>query len=233
MNIKCLIIDDEPIARKIIKEFIQKTGYLECLGEAEDPIAAAPFIAKGNVDLIFLDIEMPRITGMKFLKTLPESSFLTIITSAYPNYAVEGFELNILDYLVKPISFDRFSKACLKARQFMDQATHKAVDFFFVKSSGRIEKIECKDLIYIESIGNYLILHLSQRDLIVYLTLKGLFEQLPPEFIQIHKSYVINKSKINSIEGNEIKLDKYSVPMGQKMKEDVLKQILGNRILKR
>jgi len=235
MKLKCLIIDDEPIARKIIREFAEKINYLELTGEAEDPIAAGKILEKESPDLIFLDIQMPRMTGIKFLQSKGEPSFLTIITTAYPNFAVEGFELNILDYLVKPIAFERFAKASAKAKQYFE--LKKGVskeDYFFVKSEGRVEKIVFNDLIYIESIGNYLRLHLSNGKMIVYLTLKGLLEQLPKtEFMQVHKSFAINKMKVKSIDGNEIKFDKHTVPIGLTMKEEVLKEILGGRIIKR
>jgi DNA-binding LytR/AlgR family response regulator len=235
MKLKCFIIDDEPIARKIIREFAEKINYLELLGEAEDPLAANKILEKESVDLIFLDIQMPRMTGIKFLQSKGEPAFLTIITTAYPNYAVEGFELNILDYLVKPIAFERFAKASAKAKQYFElKKSGTKEDYFFVKSEGRVEKIEFNDLIYIESLGNYLRLHLSNGKMIVYLTLKNLLEQLPAmEFIQVHKSFAINKSKVKSIDGNEIKIDKHTVPIGLTMKEEVLKGILGGRIIKR
>src|SRR6267154_608198 len=157
MKLKCLIVDDEPIARRILREFAEKVNYLELQGEAEDPITANKILEKESVDLIFLDIQMPRMTGMKFLQSKRDPSFLTIITTAYPNYAVEGFALNILDYLVKPIAFERFAKACSKAKQYFElKKNGTKEDYFFVKSEGRVEKIECNDLIYIESIGNYL-----------------------------------------------------------------------------
>jgi DNA-binding LytR/AlgR family response regulator len=235
MKLKCLIIDDEPIARRIIREFVEKVYYLELLGEAEDPVAANKILEKESIDLIFLDIQMPRMTGMKFLQSKADPSFLTIITTAYPNYAVEGFELNILDYLVKPIAVERFVKACTKAKQYFElKKSGRKEDYFFVKSEGRVEKIEFNDLIYIESIGNYLRLHLSNRTMIVYLTLKSLLEQLPTtEFIQVHKSFAVNKSKVKSIDGNEIRFDKQTVPIGLTMKEEVLKEILGGRVIKR
>jgi DNA-binding LytR/AlgR family response regulator len=235
MKLKCLIIDDEPIARKIVREFAEKIAYLQLVGEAEDAVAAKAILNKEPIDLVFLDIQMPHMTGMKFLQTTGASTFLTIITTAYPNYAVEGFELNILDYLVKPIAFERFAKACLKAKQYFElkqNASHE--DFFFVKSEGRVEKVEFRDVVFIESLGNYVTLHLVNGKMIVYLTLKSLLEQLPTrDFIQVHKSFAINKSKVRSIEGNEIKFDKHAVPIGLKMKEDVLKEILGGKVIKR
>lgn len=235
MKLKCLIIDDEPIARRIIREFVEKVSYLELRGEAEDPLAAKTWMEKESVDLLFLDIQMPRMTGMKFLQEAGDPPFLTIITTAYPNYAVEGFELNILDYLVKPIGFERFAKACTKAREYFElKKSGSREDFFFVKSEGKVEKIEFNNLVYIESLGNYVTLHLSEGKRIVYLTLKSILEQLPfGEFIQVHKSFVINKSKVKSIDGNEIKFDKHAVPIGLKMKEEVLKEILGSRVIKR
>jgi len=235
MKLNCLIIDDEPIARGIIREFVEQITYLELRGEAEDALAAKKWLEKEPIDLIFLDIQMPGMTGMKFLQTTHNPTFLTIITTAYPHYAVEGFELNILDYLVKPIAFERFAKACAKAREYFElKKNNLREEFFFVKSEGKVEKIEFNNLVCIESLGNYLTLHLSDGKKIVYLTLKSLLEQLPAkEFIQVHKSFAINKSKVRSIDGNEIKLDRHTVPIGMKLKDEVLKEILGSRVIKR
>ncbi|GHN00915.1 DNA-binding response regulator [Cytophagales bacterium WSM2-2] len=235
MKLKCLIIDDEPIARKIIREFLAKVSYLELCGEAEDPAKASSILENESVDLVFLDIQMPRMTGIQFLQSKKDVPFLTIITTAYPNYAVEGFELNILDYLVKPIAFERFVKACTKAKQYFElKSNSSGEEFFFIKSEGKIEKVEFNDVIYIESLGNYLTLHLTQGKKIVYLTLKSLLEQLPAtHFIQVHKSYAINKTKVKSIEGNEIKFEKHAVPIGIRMKDEVMKDILGSRVIRR
>jgi DNA-binding LytR/AlgR family response regulator len=235
MKLKCIIIDDEPIARKIIREFVQKIPYLELTGEASDPVEAASLLSSGTVDLVFLDIEMPHKTGINFLKEFPDKSFLVIITTAYPNHALESYELNVLDYLLKPIAIERFLVACNKAWQYFEKERHKKADtYFFVKAEGRIEKIEYENILYIESLGNYLTLYLTEGKMIVYLTLHGLLEQLPKdEFIQIHKSYIINKSKIKRIENNTIIIDKHTIPIGQKMKEEVLRLILGDKMMKR
>jgi DNA-binding LytR/AlgR family response regulator len=235
MNLKCLIIDDEPIARKVIREFVQKIPYLELVGEASNPVEADSLLSAGSIDLVFLDIEMPHKTGINFLKETPYKNFLVIITTAYPSHALEGYELNVLDYLLKPIAIERFLIACNKAWQYFEKERQKKADtYFFVKAEGRIEKIEYEDILYIESLGNYLTLYLTWGKMIVYLTLRGLLEQLPEnEFIQVHKSYIINKSKVKRIENNTISIDKYTVPIGQKMKEDVLKLILGDKVIKR
>lgn len=233
MNLKCLIVDDEPIARKVVREFVQRISFLELRGEAEDPLVAQRILDKEPVDLVFLDIEMPGMNGMSFLRGKTYTDFLTIITTAYPSYAVEGFEMNVVDYLMKPISFERFAKACEKARQYFEMKVSPQKEFFFVKSEGRIEKIEFHDLLYVESLGNYVTLHLSRGKMIVYLTLKGLLAQLPESFTQVHKSYIINRSKVKRIDGNEIVLEGHTVPIGVTWKEDALKQILGDRVIKR
>lgn len=235
MKLKALIIDDEPIARKIIRDYADKINYLELLGEAEDPVAANKILENESLDLIFLDIQMPRMTGIKFLHAKGDPPFLTIITTAYPNYAVEGFELNILDYLVKPIAFERFARACAKAKQYFELKRNAAKEnYFFVKSEGRVQKVLFDDLIFIESLGNYVTLNLSNSKMIVYVTLKSLLDQLPStDFIQVHKSFAINKSKIKSIDGNEIKFEKHTVPIGLTMKEVVMKEILSGRVIRR
>ncbi|MBS1542375.1 MAG: response regulator transcription factor [Bacteroidetes bacterium] len=234
MILRCLIIDDEPVARKIISEFVGRIPYLACVGEAGDAHSAQELILAHPVDLIFLDIEMPGMTGMQFLKKT-DNTFLTIITTAYPNYAVQGFELNILDYLLKPVPYERFALACGRALEYLElkHGAHPE-EFFFVRTEGRIEKVAFNELEYAESMGNYVILHLTSGRHIIYMTMKGLLEQLPADrFLQVHKSFAINTAKVKSIEGNEIRLGHASVPMGMKMRDQVMQVILKGRMVRR
>ncbi len=236
MKIKCLIVDDEPVARKILREFTARLSFLELAGEAEDTTSASVILGEQNIDLLFLDIQMPKITGIGFLKSRKKYLPLTIITTAYPEHAVEGFELDILDYLVKPISFERFSKACSKAQQYRQllSQSSKSNDFFFVKCNNRIEKVDYEELICAEAIGNYIVLHTTTGQRITYLTLKGLQDHLPRDkFTKVHKSFVINNSKIKHIVGNEIMLGEKTVPISQSMRGKVMQIILGDKIVKR
>ncbi|HEX3383927.1 MAG TPA: LytTR family DNA-binding domain-containing protein, partial [Mucilaginibacter sp.] len=198
MMLNCVIIDDEPIARKLLQEYIEETDFLALVGAAENPLKIAGLIQEHHVDLIFLDINMPKMTGLEFLrsaKNLP----MVIMTTAYGQYALEGFELDVIDYLVKPFSLDRFLKACGKAHEFKLLKSRKESqdkadnEYFFVKCSGKIERVEFDDIIYVEALSNYITLHTINGKLITYLTIKGLMGSLPAaKFIQVHKSFIIN-----------------------------------------
>jgi DNA-binding LytR/AlgR family response regulator len=239
MKLNCLIVDDEPLARKLLAEYIGDTDFLALKGMAENPVKANAFLNSNQVDLMFLDINMPKLNGIAFLRTastLPA----TIITTAYAEYAIDGFELDVLDYLVKPISFERFLKAANKGRQYhllknpAIAAAGGNEDFLFVKCNSKIEKVFYGDLLYVEAMSNYVILHTKEKKLIVYLTLKGMMEQLPaPVFMKVHKSYIINLGNVKSIDGNEIDLGSAKVPVSQSLYEDVLKQIVKDKMLKR
>jgi DNA-binding LytR/AlgR family response regulator len=241
MKLSCLIVDDEPAARKLLEEYIGDTDFLELKGKAENPLKAKALLNENKIDLLFLDINMPKMNGIEFLKSdagLP----LTILTTAYTEYAIAGFELSVLDYLVKPFSFERFLKACIKAKEYHELKAVRAEnkndapepDHFFVKCEGRIEKIFYEELLYVEAMLNYVVFHTENKKLIVYLTLKGIGEQLPEHiFIKIHKSTIININKIKSIEGNVINIGKTKVTISQSLHETVIKEILKGKMLKR
>ncbi len=245
MRINCIIVDDEPMARKLLEEYIGDVDFLQLVGKAENPLKADSLLNGGGVDLLFLDINMPKITGIEFLRASP-SLPPAIMTTAYTEYAIEGFELDVLDYLVKPFSFERFLKACNKARDFYelrrrpDNAAKElprdnpAENYFFVKCEGRIEKVLYDELIYIEAMLNYVILHTETKKMIVYLTIKGIAGQLPQTiFLKVHKSTIVNIKKIRSISGNELDMGKFRVVISQSLQETVTKEILKDRMLKR
>jgi len=239
MKLKCIIIDDEPIARKLIEEFIGDIDFLELVGQAENPAKAIKLLSENPVDVIFLDINMPTINGIDFLKSSKNTASI-IMTTAYAEYAVEAFSLDVLDYLVKPIPFDRFLKACNKAKEGYDNkqrlsATQQpANDHFFIKCDNQIEKVNYDDLLYAESMLNYVLLYTPARKMIVYITLKSLEEQLPEnQFIKVHKSFIVNRSKIKSIEGNMINLGNKKITISQNLREKVLNEILKDKMIKR
>jgi Response regulator of the LytR/AlgR family len=239
MNLRCLVVDDEPVARKVLKEYIEDISFLTVVGEADNPVKAQAILDQQTVDLMFLDINMPKLSGIEFLrsnKTFPP----TIMTTAYAEHALDGFTLDVLDYLVKPFSFERFLKACNKAKDYCQlklNATKNRGDedhYFFVKCNNRIEKVFYDDLLFIEAALNYVILHTVNGKMIVYLTIKGIMESLPGElFIKVHKSFIVNSKKINSIEGNIIRIGKAEIPIRQNSQDDVMKLILKDRMLKR
>jgi DNA-binding LytR/AlgR family response regulator len=227
--INCLVIDDEPIARKGLLEHIKQIDFLFAAGECKSPIEATSFLMQNKVDLLFLDIQMPKMTGIDFLKNNPQLPPV-IFTTAYSEYAIEGYELDILDYLLKPISFNRFYKAALKAKEFIDiRTTSKPIDqdeYFFVKCNQKIEKIFIKDVLYVEGMANYIIIHTLQQKYIAYLTFKGIEDQLPPQlFIRIHRSYLVAVNAIKSINTEEVVLSTNSLPISKNYREQVMELV--------
>jgi len=240
MTINCIIIDDEPLARKGLREYITEIDFLHLSGEFENPVKALNILTAGSIQLLFLDIQMPAITGLEFFKMLPHP-LPVIFTTAYPQYALDGFDLNALDYLVKPVSFDRFLKAALKAKEHYElreqnksDNTATITDHFFIKSDNKLVKIAFNEILFIEALQNYVNIYTEDNKYITYLTFKSVEEYLPPEyFLKIHKSYIISLEKVNSIEGNEIKIGNHAIPVSRNLKDDVMERLLGNRFLKR
>jgi DNA-binding LytR/AlgR family response regulator len=238
MMINCIIIDDEPLARKGLKEYVNDAGFFTLLGEFDSPLKATGLLGSGQVQLLFLDIQMPRITGLDFFKSLQHPPPV-IFTTAYPQYALEGFEVNALDYLVKPFSFERFLKAAMKAKEYYEvretnQKEAIAADYFFIKADNRLVKIEFDEVLYVEALQNYVTIHTASKKYMTYLTFKAVEEYLPAEkFIKVHKSYIVAASKIDSIEGNDIRIGAQHIPISRNQKEEVMERLLKNRFLKR
>lgn len=235
-KITCIIVDDEPVARKILREFTQQVPFLELVGEFENAIKTKAFLQNDTADLMFLDIEMPKLSGLEFLKKTVVKP-LVILTTAFPEYALEGYELDIIDYLLKPVAFARFTKSVQKAKEYIglrNTTLPASTDgYFFVRSEKRIEKIEIKDILYIESMGNYVNIYTEDKKIVAYLTLKGLESQLPPnEFIKIHQSFLVACAKIKTIEGNQVLLKNKPLPISRNYKEAVM-QMVEQRLLKR
>ncbi len=235
-KLSCIIIDDEPVARKILNEFVEQVPFLDMQGKFENAMQAETFLKNNTPDIIFLDIEMPKVSGLQLLQKMDINS-LVILTTAFPKYALEGYELDIIDYLLKPFALSRFLKAVQKARdyyQMKNVATNTLPStYIFIKSDKRIEKIELSDILYAESIGNYVSIYTDTKKIIAYLTMKSLESQLPvDDFIKIHQSYLVNSAKINAIEGNEIKVGSKSLPMSRNYR-DMVMRIVHQRLLKR
>src|SRR5215470_6711726 len=224
MAINCIIIDDEPLARKGLKEYIADVDFLNLIGDFDSPLKATELLSKGNTQLLFLDIQMPKITGLEFLKSLQHAPPV-IFTTAYPQYALDGFDLNALDYLVKPISFERFLKAAMKAKEYYEVRQHNskkateagaAQDYFFVKADNRLVRISFDEILFVEALQNYVTIHTRDRKYITYLTFKSVEEYLPADlFIKTHKSYIVSATKIDSIEGNDIRIGVHHIPISR------------------
>jgi DNA-binding LytR/AlgR family response regulator len=235
--IKCIIIDDEPLARKGLKEYIAEVDFLTLIGEFDNPIRAAELIGRGEVELLFLDIQMPKITGLEFFKTLQHPPPV-IFTTAYPQYALDGFEVNALDYLVKPISLDRFLKAAMKAKEFYEvrenNLSEKASDHFFIKTDGKLVRVHFDEVLFAEALQNYVTIHTREKKYITYLTFKSVEDYLPAErFIKVHKSFIVSAPKVDSIEGNEIRIGQHHIPISRNLKDEVMEKLLKGRFLKR
>ena len=232
--IHCLIIDDEPLARKGLKEYIGDVDYLQLMGEYDSPVKAEAAIREKHIELLFLDIQMPRLSGLEFLRTLKQPPPV-IFTTAFPQHALDGFELNALDYLVKPISFERFLKAAAKAREYYELRSEnnaaRTRDYFFIKADGKLVKIFYTDILLVEALQNYVAIHTEQKKYICYLTFRSIAEYLPAgEFIRTHKSYIVPIARIDNIEGNEIHIGPHRIPISRTNREEVMAMLLKGRM---
>lgn len=239
MTLNCIIIDDEPIARKLLQEYIEETDFLTLVGTAENPLKATGLINKLDVDLIFLDINMPKMNGFDFLRSANNLP-MVIMTTAYGQYALDGFEMAVVDYLVKPFSLERFLKASQKALELKTLKHKKSAPektepgYFYVKCDGKIEKVLYDELVYIEAMANYVTLYTLNNKLVVYLTIKGILERLPPEkFLQVHKSYIVNINSVKTIEGNMLHLGITKITIGLSFLDEVMNRLLKDRFIKR
>jgi DNA-binding LytR/AlgR family response regulator len=240
MNINCIVIDDEPLARKGLKEYIADVDFLNLIGEFDSPLKATDQISRGEVQLLFLDIQMPKITGLEFFKTL-QNPPPVIFTTAYPQYALDGFEMNALDYLVKPISFDRFLKAALRSKEFYEVREKNqtgtldtVADHFFIKADNKLVKLMYDDILFAEALQNYVVIHTKDKKYITYLTFKSVEDYLPSDkFVKTHKSYIVSAARIESIEGNIIRIGTQHVPISRNLKDEVMDKLLKGKFLKR
>lgn len=240
--IKCIIIDDEPLARKGLKEYIADIEFLELAGEYENPLKASGIISAGDVQLLFLDIQMPKITGLDFMRSLDPVPPV-IFTTAYPQYALDGFELNALDYLVKPFTFERFLKAAMRAKEYFEvrqvnrEATAKEnsrEEFFFIKSNNQLVKISFREILFIEALQNYVMIHTKDKKYITYLTFKSVEEYLPSDqFIKTHKSFIVSAQQVESIESNDVRIGPHQIPISRNLKDGVMEKLLQGKFLKR
>ena len=235
MKLRCLIIDDEPPAREIMKTYVDDCPRLELVKICGDAFAAEEILQSQMIDLLLLDINLPRLSGLSFLKSLSHPP-LVIFTTAYPEFALEGFETDAVDYLIKPFSFDRFLKAVNKAveKQRIRQSsnhlrTDKNQDYILLRADKKMYKVNFDEIHYVESTGDYLKVYLAGKNLVIHETIKGFLDQLPPaEFIRIHKSYIVSVNRIVYIEGNRIRIDDKLIPVGRSYKEEV-DRLLGHR----
>jgi two-component system, LytTR family, response regulator len=227
MTLRCIAIDDEPLALDLLEDNIRQIPYLKLAAGFNKPMEAMQYLQDHEIDLVFIDIQMPGITGLQFIQSLPQKSMYILVT-AYEKFALEGYNLNVVDYLLKPVSMDRFVKACNKAmdlfklKQGLDQSKQGAVSseqkYIFVNADYKLVKVEFDDIIWIESLKDYLKIHLhsNKNSLVTRMSMKSIEEQLPESrFIRIHKSYIISKSAISAVKKTSVFIGDLELPIGE------------------
>jgi two-component system LytT family response regulator len=214
--IRCLAIDDSSLALDLLEDYIGKVDYLQLVKRCQSAVEAASIIRKGTIDLIFLDIQMPDITGIDLLKSLNPKPKV-IFTTAYPNYAVEGFNQDAVDYLLKPFSLERFKKACDKAEQLLklESAAAKQEEFIFIKCGYETVKVNVQEILYIESLKDYIQIFTPEKKLLTLMSMKEILSILPAgQFVRTHRSFVIALNKISSLAGKRIMIGEKEIPVG-------------------
>ncbi|HVG13782.1 MAG TPA: LytTR family DNA-binding domain-containing protein [Chitinophagaceae bacterium] len=237
----CIIVDDEPLARQGMEMNVQQVTSLQCLGSFSNALAANDFLRKEKVDLMFLDINMPELNGLHFLKSLREAP-LVVFTTAYPQYALESYELDAIDYLVKPIRIERFLKAVNKAENqwllLQGAGTNEVEriedDFVYIRADKKFYKVYFKDILYIEGLKDYVVIHTTTNKIVAAMNVKTIAAQLPAAvFARVSKSYVVNTLHISSFDNELIYIQATEIPLGQNFREDFIKQYIERKIVKR
>lgn len=231
--LRCLVVDDESIAREGIIEYIEKLDFLSLAGMCSSAMEATEFLKSNEIDLMFLDIQMPHLSGLDFLESLTNPP-LTIFTTAYSEYALDGFRLQVVDYLLKPISFKRFFQACLKAQELVTLRSQGETENsnMFVRQGDSFVRVVWMDILYVESMQNYVKLHFRDKTLTIYQTMISLEEMLPKDaFFRIHKSYLVNILHIDLITGNKLLIDNHELPISRQRKEDLLNTVVYKNLI--
>ncbi|HVS96875.1 MAG TPA: LytTR family DNA-binding domain-containing protein [Puia sp.] len=251
MTIRCIIVDDEPLALEGMELLVREAGFLDLRASCSSAPEANNVLAREPIDLIFLDIQMPRVRGIDFLRGLKDPP-LVIITTAYPHFALEGFELNVLDYLVKPIAPERFLKSVNRARDVMELVARKSIhgtttvgdatgaaagvaanDYFFIKCNNGYEKVLYDSILFVEACQNYSSIHTAGEKFLTLTPMRSLEEQLPAgKFLRIHKSYIVATGKIRSLTGNEVTVGQIRLPVSKHYKDQLMK-LIDARLLRK
>lgn len=233
MKLKCVIVDDEPLASEGLSKYVEVIDYLE------NPIELNKILEKEPIDLIFLDIQMPHMTGLDFLKIKTKLP-MVILTTAYPNYAVEGFQFDVVDYLLKPITFNRFFKATYKAKELYSLKNQKSTplpavaepDYLFIKCENKYEKIIIDEILFVQAQQNYVMIHTQKGKYLTLLPLKTVEEHLDPsKFSRVHKSYLVAISKIDSIDNQDIIVQNHTLPISRTMREQVIDLVVKSKLM--
>jgi DNA-binding LytR/AlgR family response regulator len=238
----CIIVDDEPLAREAIQILIDQTDDLDLIGSFNSPNAATNFLANNEVDLIFLDIQMPGINGIEFAKTIPNDTFV-IFTTAFSEFATDSYEVDAIDYLIKPVKLERFQKGVDKAQSyyklFNADYTNNNIenitdDYFFIKADRKIVKIHFNDILFIEGLKDYVVMHTENQKVITAMNIKTIHDQLPKNmFVRVSKSYIINAKKIDSVDNNTVYIEKNEIPIGNIYRDFFFNEFVTKKILSR
>lgn len=230
-TIRCIIVDDEPPAIRLLEKYVSKVSFLELITSTVSPLEALGLIDKGDVDLVFLDIQMPELTGIQLSKIVKGKTKI-IFTTAYPQFALESYELNAIDYLLKPFEFERFYQAVLKVKDenisVEKQVKPQTDTYLFIKTDGKnnFEKVYVKDICYIEGLKNYVAIHLKGNQIITHNTLKSIEEYLPKEhFVKTHKSYIVSMQHIHKTDSISVYVNDKSLPIGDTYKKDFFERV--------
>lgn len=242
--IRCLVVDDEPLALHILEDYISKMPFLKLVKATTNPIEALTMVQAAEADLVFLDVQMPELTGIQFLK-IANGKAKVILTTAYPQYALEGYELDVVDYLLKPIAFDRFFKSVQKAQSLIQPVAAKPVvvqaepvqqddfstDFIFVKTEHKIQKVYLHDIMFIEGLKDYISIFTSTERIITLQGMKKMEDALPEKhFVRVHKSYIVALNKIDSIERSRIQIGDKIIPVGDTYRDEFFRMIENKNI---
>lgn len=227
--IRCIVVDDEPLAVELLADYLQKTPGMQLVLKTTHVLDALHSVQQGHADLLFLDIQMPELTGIQFMKII-RNACPVILTTAYAEYALEGYEYDVVDYLLKPVTFERFMVAVEKAKRRLEQAASKEmptpVEHIFIKTEYRIQKIDLNDILYIEALRDYIAIHMPSGKILSLESLRNMEEILPAShFIRIHKSYIINQNKIEFLERGKVIINKQYLPVGDTYREKFLSRI--------
>lgn len=234
MTLRAIAVDDEPLALEVIQRFADKIPSLDLLKSFQNPIEASEFLREESVDLIFLDIQMPDLTGMQFIQTLAERP-LIIFTTAYSEYAVDSYEMDAVDYLLKPVLFDRFYKAVNKAllqkqaiEALEESGSENGKDFLFIKSDTRFFRVNLSDILFIEGMRDYIAVHTPKQRILTLMSMTNMLKKLPEDrFMRVHKSYIIGLDHITLIQHNRVIINDKEIPISSSYKESFLKFVEG------
>jgi DNA-binding LytR/AlgR family response regulator len=241
MKIATLIVDDEPLARSGMSDYVARVDFLEEAGQCRSGMEALSVLERQTVDLLLLDIQMPGLDGTELIRSLPQPPAV-IFTTAHPSFAVEGFELDAIDYLLKPIGFPRFLRAVLKAKEHLGSSAAQPApasapsppetDDIFIREDGRVTRLRTEDILYAEAMQNYSRIYTTDAHYVPLLPLRQLLSKLPEDrFVQIHRSYLVNLDRVKGVEGNQLRIGSKLLPVSRNNREHVLQRLLGDRLL--